>query len=549
MNKRLIIISILLSLFSTAVMAYISLATPIGPWIGPTLALFAVILFKLFGFHKNLVQQQSLAVTSGSIGGIIATACGFSFPTLYFLSPHEFNEMMSSPLYFCGVIGGLSLVAWGLGLYIADLLERRLIIDQKIPFPIGELMYEVIVSLENSMKKTYELLSGFLGATLFSMLQDGFLGFKGFIPRIVTLIPAYSVGPIAIPPIIFDIWPIWWAIGYVSGYLIAVPLCVGFISKLFVAQPINLLFFADMSASDFILAFGSGMVFSGALSSLIKLPKSIYKAVSAAHRGKKIDMLAVESNWETSKIVANLKNFLGTNKQIVSEGALVVGMVVGYLSWMKFTLLEQGYLTVGTVICSYQIVLIAGKTGLALLGRFATFVLVPALFLFGITNMQVALVSTFVEITGGVATDILVGRKIALLADIDRRVMRRYQILGLLVSAIALGIIFWLLINHFTLGSDQLFAQRAQARALLVSVQQFSTKVLLIGALFGEIIKRLGVNPMMVLGGLLMPINITLGLVFGGLIAAMSNDAQEYIPFWSGVFAANSLWMLTKALM
>ncbi len=82
-NLRLVIIAIILSVFSTAVMAYISMATPIGPWIGPTLALLAAILFKLFGLQKNLIKEQSLAVSAGSIGGILATAFGFTYPTLY----------------------------------------------------------------------------------------------------------------------------------------------------------------------------------------------------------------------------------------------------------------------------------------------------------------------------------------------------------------------------------------------------------------------------------------------------------------------------------
>ena len=52
----------------------------------------------------------------------------------------------------------------------------------------------------------------------------------------------------------------------------------------------------------------------------------------------------------------------------------------------------------------------------------------------------------------------------------------------------------------------------------------------------------------MVLGGLLMPLNITIGLVIGGLATLFVKDKEEYFPFWSGVFAANSLWMIFQAL-
>ena len=62
-----ILISILLSLFSTAVMSYIAMATPIGPWIAPTLVLFALLLFRLFR-KKTSNTAIVLAVSAGSVG-------------------------------------------------------------------------------------------------------------------------------------------------------------------------------------------------------------------------------------------------------------------------------------------------------------------------------------------------------------------------------------------------------------------------------------------------------------------------------------------------
>jgi hypothetical protein len=191
---------------------------------------------------------------------------------------------------------------------------------------------------------------------------------------------------------------------------------------------------------------------------------------------------------------------------------------------------------------------IAGKIGLAQLGRFATFVLVPALFLFNLDVVQIAVISTFVEAVSGVAVDVLCGRKMVQLAEGSQSAARRYQYLGLCVSCIAIGIVFWLLIHRFKLGSPELFAQRSQARQLLVGAKQFDYWVLLIGILFGLVLKKIKLNPMLVLGGLLMPINISLGLVIGGIGAVSVRNKEDWYPFWSGVFAANSVWMLIKAL-
>lgn len=46
-----------------------------------------------------------------------------------------------------------------------------------------------------------------------------------------------------------------------------------------------------------------------------------------------------------------------------------------------------------------------------------------------------------------------------------------------------------------------------------------------------------------------MPIDYSLPLIFGGLSASLVKNKEDYFPFWSGVFAANSLWMLLKVFI
>ena len=72
--------------------------------------------------------------------------------------------------------------------------------------------------------------------------------------------------------------------------------------------------------------------------------------------------------------------------------------------------------------------------------------------------------------------------------------------------------------------------------------------VLVVGGLFGMILQFLKLNPMLVLGGLLMPLDMTLGLVMGGFLAYLAPEKEEWYPFWSGVFAGNSICMLLRAV-
>src|SRR4029078_13297602 len=104
------------------------------------------------------------------------------------------------------------------------------------------------------------------------------------------------------------------------------------------------------------------------------------------------------------------------------------------------------------------------------------------------------------------------------------------------------------LINHFGLGSPELFAYKAQSRQLLIYARHFNMYVLMIGAITSFFLQYFRINPMLVLGGILMQLNISLGLVFGGLLTLAVTNREEWEPFWSGVFAANSIVMLIQAI-
>ncbi|MGB8367465.1 MAG: hypothetical protein WCD44_03845 [Candidatus Babeliales bacterium] len=527
-----IFISILLSIVSTAIMSYIAMATPIGPWIAPTLVLFSLLLFRLF-YKKPAQSAIILSVVSGSIGGIVATACGFSFPTLYFLNPTLFSAWMARPIYFASILTGLVLGAGWLGIWIANVTEHKLIVQEKLAFPIGQLIYKMI-TVQEQVKKAYELMIGFIGTLIFCLLQDGTRFFAGIIPKTIMLLSSTQAGVFVIPLIQLDVWPLLWAIGFVTGHVIALPLAVGIVMKIILINPLHASFFSYLSNVEFSLAFCSGIVLSGLLNSFMNLPKQLWRIVRKIKNKDMVNRSIIKDCHHTFFYILELS-------------AILLFLTI-FLHYLQFSLLAQVYLILFTSIYTYQIISIAGKIGLALLGRFATFVMVPAMFLFNLDSVHLVFIATFVEICGGVATDILFGRKVAQLSATNHIQLKRFQYLGLGISALVVGFIFWLLINHLTLGSPELFAQRAQARQLLIYAKHFDYWILFIGTLVGFLLKYVKINPMLVLGGLLMPINFSLGLIAGGFLARIVPQAEECYPFWSGVFASNSLWIVIKTM-
>ncbi len=529
-----ICLTIFFSCFSTAIMSYISMATPIGPWIAPTVVLAALLLLKIIAY-KHQSEVLGLIVAGSSVGGIVATASGFSYPTLYFLDPVLFAHWMAHPLYFVTILSALAFIAGAFGIIAANLFEYSLIVEQELSFPIGQLVYKMITA-GNQVKKAIELMIGFVGTAFFCLFQDGFGFIPALIPRTFALIHTTSIGIVVIPRITFDLWPILWAIGFVTGHVIALPLAVGALLKIGLIDPIHVTWFSSLSSIEFVLAFCSGMVLYGAIISFITLP-TLLKGGIAWFAQKKFSLSGSRPKVQSRNSIIMGLSWIAT---------IGIGMI--YLHYFHFSLLSMLFLYVTSFACMYQVAIIAGKFGLAPLGRFATFVMVPAMLFFQLDFVQIVLVATFVEICSGVIADILFGRKMAHLMRLDRRMVCLYQIIGLIVSSCAVGIIFWLLINHFQLGSPELFAYKAQSRQLLIYARQFNVYVLIIGAFCSFLLKYTHVNPMLVLGGILMPLNFSIGLIFGGLMTLLVKNREEWEPFWSGVFAANSIWMLVKAV-
>jgi uncharacterized oligopeptide transporter (OPT) family protein len=514
-------------------MSYITLATPIGPWMGPTLALMGTVLLQAFG--KRISRDQMLfAVISGSLGGILATALSFSFPTLYFLNPTLFNQWMSQPVSAVGALTAICILAGGLGLWVAYLFEESLLNKEELTFPVGKLVYE-IASASDQKSNSKQLMGGFFTTLTYCFIQAS-TWFKSTIAvsPLTVISKTKFLNIFTIPALQFDLglMPMLWSIGFIAGHNITIPLLAGALIRIFCADLLHAHYFSYLSHSEFLLAFCSGMVLFGAVMSLLVMPQRIWRFFTGS---------------KTKTITnASLKKYI-TKRSVISIIG-VAGCFFTVLSYFKLSLLAQIYIIVCSALCAYQIAVIAGKIGMAYLGRFATFVMVPGMLLFGLNAMQVTILAAFVQICGGVATEILFGLKTAQLANLNKKETKAYQVVGLIICSITVSIVFWLLVTNFKLGSPQLFAQRGQTRALLVQAGNFDYYVLALGAFFGFVLKRFKLSPMLVLGGLLMSLPLTLGLVSGGLSTFLVKKKQKWEPLCSGMYAANSLWMVIHAL-
>jgi hypothetical protein len=530
MQPKTIALALFLSCIATTSMVYVSMALPIGPWIAPTLVLIALCICCSAQKKVN-VQEVALAVSSGSLGGIIATAVGFYMPTLFFGDKHLFGAWLAQPYYFAALITAVTGVAGWLGLWCARVAEPYLIDEQQLAFPISHLVHGMIMA-HAQVRRLYGLAVGFVSTFLICMMQDGLCGKMLLIPKTIMVSVSPRIGPFILPALRFDLWPMVWAIGFMAGERMVLPLMSGVVANMVLINPMHAYLFHTMSATDFILAFCTGMVLVSTVCGMM----SVLRRVMNYRVPTKNDLYRMLST-------------VCMHKRSFTEGILLLCVLLTLGSFIGFSLLASLFIFVLTLFCSYQMMLIAGKIGVAPLGRFATMVMVPVMLVSTRDVWQLTLLSVFVATCGGVAVDALSGRVLARLCSVEQKSMERYQYGGVLMGALIVGCMFVLVVRHIPLGSVELFAHKAQTRALLLTFTQFDWSVVLVGACFGLAIQWCNGNTLFVLSGILMPLHLVLGLIFGGLLSLGVRHKEQYEPFVSGVFASNALWMVIRATL
>jgi len=557
MNAAVLIVGAIFALISSVMLAYVVLVAMIGPWIAPTLVLMATMIFKFRRSKKSegyFSQELALIQSIGSVGGVVGTAIAFSLPTLYFLDSSIFEKWLASPIYFCTIITAACLAAGGLGMYLARLFSEKLVIKEKLSFPISTLIHKMITS-QSQGDQAKQMVTG-LGVTgVFCFLRDGFLSFKGFLPRTLYFFQNYVGRELAIT--LFT-GPTLWAIGFLAGAVIAKPLIVGIIAKYLVLYPLNhhssylpFSLFAPLTTESFSVAFCSGLVVSEAAFGVIKYPAIIWNTLKSYCNSETIRRLLLPffSKGIVPTTTAPAPTVKAAPKKMLSrtimylEGGIVIAAAIAFLTYFNFSLPAQLFMLVLTVIATYQMSYMSVKIGLLPFGRFSTFVMIPTMLLFALDSVQITFLCVFVNVCGGVASDLLFDYKVGELCGIKFDRVHWYQWFGLVVTALGMGFFLWLLFTTFQLGSPELFAQRGKTRALLIQSTNFNFWVLGLGVAFGLLLKKLRVNPALTLGGILMPNSISIGLIMGGLLSKVI-DTETYTPFWSGVFACESLWIL-----
>jgi len=505
------LVSSLLTVFSAAMLLYVSLATGFGPWIGPMLVLCIRAGSGLLGRARLDARTVARMTIFASFGGAIATGIGFSLPTLQFVDGGVWDHWMQHPVWFCFFVGSMVIAAGLFGIGIARRIAPLLAEAEHATFPVSSTINRAI-EMEHKTK------------------DFAYFGAGVVLPGVVAALRGCALYAVQLSPVC-------WAVGFLAGAGVIAPLFVGL-----VIQNVGLYFFhactrdvvwgglSLLERNDITFAFCSGLLVSSLVRPFLVAPLKMLSAI----RDKVIvgvralytaEQEAVHSVWQRLEVIGGL---------LIAGLCCYLRMPIGALFFLAAVFVpvleHMGQFTV--------------VTGLATYGRYMTIVMIPLLFMPAVSATHVVVACTLVGIAGGALADGLFSYRVGQHFGMQEKTLHRMQVYGLLVTALSVGILFWGLSTHFTLGTAPLVAQRAVSRALLMKAFRFNVLVLVGGFVVGLLLEWVAISPVMVFGGLIMPAGLVLSLIVGALLRHYTRVLEQWTFFWSGVLAGDIVWLV-----
>jgi hypothetical protein len=493
------------------------MATSIGPWISPGIILLSNILVLNTGWFKNQKNDFSLLNQVGaSLAGLAATAIGFCLPTLYFLDPTSFAELIKHPIQFCMYLGFLMFSAGSLGT-LAIITFGKTILDQAKDSPISNLF----VKTHTQSIEQHPGPSIFVGAgssSILCLLRDGLAFGK------TVVIPSLKGASFFAKPTML-------AVGYTLGKNIIAPLVAGILLQKFFIYPIatSQNFFGLKLASRDPIALSTAFC-CGIL--LFELVAPLFKLVAP----KRLKSLAYTVTLYCANFTTNLNKLWPT--------VLAISLSLFLLKKLQFSFSAGLFIIICSIIASIEISRFLVEYGMVPFGRFATFVMLPAITLFSIGSVQITTLCLFVTLTCAAGASLTMQRGVAQIAKLKTKSVDFQHWFSLAICSLTIGAIFWLLLSQLQPGSSELFAQRGKMRALLISAPELEKILVATGLAFGFLFQQLGFSVTMIFGGLAMPQELSFSLIIGALIRYLIPKTSSTENFWAGVFVGEAVLII-----
>ena len=469
---------------------------------------------------RDSILENNLVQTIGSAGESLAAGAIFTLPAA-FLWESEWGDthyISYINILLLTLIGGI------LGVIFMIPLRRALIVkeDGILPYPEGKACAEVLKAGEEGGQDSTTVFKGLGLASLYKFLANGL---KIFPEEVSYEISAKNFAGTAVG---FDALPALLGVGYIVGPAISAIMLSGGILAWFVLMPLLHAFgnpeLISLTPSDlwsnYIRYIGAGAVATGGIISLIKsLPMIVKSFKDSINDLKNRDNKGEGDRLDTDIplkvsiiliIISVIMIFLMPSTPVNIIGAIII-VVFGFF----FATVSSRM--VGIIGSSNNPV-----SGMSIATLLVATLILKATGLVGRDGMIAAIsIGTIICVIAAIAGDCSQDLKTGYTVGATPKYQQIGEIIGVLTSALVIGGILWILNTSIGFGTKDLPAPQAVLMKMIVEGVMSGNlpwDLVFIGAAIAIMVELLGIGVLPFAIGLYLPINTSLGIMFGGVV-------------------------------
>ena len=489
-----------------------------------------------FIFKRDSILENNMVQTIGSAGESLAAGAIFTMPALFMWAADGLCDMPSLI-----DIGLIALCGGVLGVLMMIPLRSALIVKEhgNLGYPEGTACAEVLMAGEEGGAKASTVFCGLGIAAAYKFVADGL---KLFPSEVDWTIPSYKGSGFGV-----DVLPALAGVGYICGPRISSYMFAGSTIAWFVLMPMIALFGSDLIIypadvsvaelwasggtwalwSKFIRYIGAGALAAGGIISLIKSLPMIVRTFAAAFKdyGK------------------GGTGTLRTEQDISMKIVLAVCLAVVVLMWLfpgipvsltgALIILIFGFFF--ATVSSRMVGLIGSSnnpvSGMAIATLLIATIILKATGSTGASGMVGAIaIGSVICIIAAIAGDTSQDLKTGFLLGSTPRKQQYGELVGVCVSAVAIGAILYLLNAAWGFGSEELGAPQAMMMKMVIEGVMGGNlpwALVFTGVFIAIAIEILGLPVLPVAIGIYLPIHLNAGIMAGGLVR-LALDKRKY---------------------
>ena len=519
-----VLIGILLAIVFGAANAYLGLL--VGMTISASIpaAVISMGIIRVI-LRRDSILENNLVQTIGSAGESLAAGAIFTLPALFLWAEEgkiEFPSILT--IFLIALFGGV------LGVCFMVPLRQALIVEEHgtLPFPEGTACAEVLLAGEEGGSKAASVFKGLGIAAVYKFIADGL---KLFPSEIGYAFQSYAGSQIGI-----QVLPSLAGVGFICGPKIASYMLAGGTLSWFVLMPAIALFGGDavifpatdpvssMAPSDlwsnYIKYIGAGAVAAGGMISLIKTFPLIIRTFKQAMKSMS------KKHTQT--------NVVRTQQDLPMPILLALILIIVIAIWLipTFPVNPVGSLIIVIFgfffasVSSRMVGLIGSSnnpvSGMAIATLIIATLLLKVTGTDGTTGMVSAIaIGGVICIIAAIAGDTSQDLKTGFIVGATPKKQQIGEMVGVVVSAAAIGFVLYLLNEAWGYGTEQIPAAQATMMKMLVEgimSAQLPWALIFIGVFIAIVAEILKVPVMPFAVGMYLPFSLSAGIMAGGIV-------------------------------